>query len=395
MQYGLNRTWAEVNLDSLEHNFNEFIRITKRDCSLQRVKIMAVVKANAYGHGAVTAAKSLVEIGADYLAVASLDEAIELRKAQITTPVLVLGYIAPHRNMEIIQNDITSTVYSEDNSKELSKTAAKCGEKLKIHIKIDTGMTRLGFKWDNAFQGIKSIYNMPGLEVEGLFTHFSSADEADSSYTDMQFERFMSVADELDKEGITIPLKHVCNSAASINYPRMHLDMIRPGISLYGCYPAGEQGIERQKINLKPVMSLKTEIIHVNNVDAGVFVGYGRTYKTSRQSRLATIQAGYADGFSRMLSGKACAIIKGRKVPVAGRICMDQCVVDITDVKSKVAVGDEAVLMGEQAGRRISADDIAGMLGTINYEVLCMVSKRVPRYYFRGGQIVGVENYLI
>ena len=395
MEYKPNRTWAEVNLDNLIHNFNEFVRITKRDCPSDRAKIMAVVKANAYGHGAVTAAKALIEAGSDYLAVAALDEALELRRADIKTPILVLGYIAPYRNKEIILNDITAAVYSVHNAEALSRAAAECGKKAKIHIKIDTGMTRIGFKWDDAVQSIKSIYDMQGLEAEGLFTHFSSADESGNPYTEMQFERFMRVVDGLDKESIVIPLKHVCNSAAAINYPRMHLDMIRPGISLYGCYPAGGQESEKQKIDLKPVMSFKTEVIHVNKVGADVFVGYGRTYKTKRESTLATIPVGYADGFSRMLSGKACMIIKGHKAPVVGRICMDQCVVDITGIPNKVADGDEVVLIGEQKSQSISADDIAGMLGTINYEVLCMISKRVPRYFFKGEQITCVENYLI
>lgn len=356
---------------------------------------MAVVKANAYGHGAVTVARTLIEAGADYLAVATLDEAIELRMAGIKTPLLVLSYVAPQRHGEILRHAIISAIYQRDTALALSKAAAREGKAAKIHIKIDTGMTRVGLNWEEAADGVKTMSKMPGLEVEGMFTHFASADEREPGYTNMQFERFMRVAQELKAKGIEIPLKHVCNSAAAINYPHMHLDMIRPGISLYGCYPAGEQGAEKHRIDLKPVMSLKTEVIRINEVDIGTSVSYGRTFTAKRKSRLATLPAGYADGFSRMLSGKASVLIKGHKAPIVGRICMDQCIADITDVPCDVIVGDEAVLFGRQGGDGISADDVAGFLGTINYEVLCMVAKRVPRLYYRNGEIAGIENYLV
>ncbi len=395
MKYKLNRTWAEVDLDSLVHNFNEFVRITKTTGRAERVKIMAVVKANAYGHGAVTTARTLVEAGADYLAVATLDEAIELRAADITAPILVLSYVTPDRHEEIVRYDILSTVYQEDTALALSETALKRGKTAKVHIKIDTGMTRVGFSWNTAAKSIGAISSMRGLAIDGAFTHFASADEPDTGYTRMQFERFMHVAQQCGRMGIEIPHKHVCNSAAAIHYGEMHLDMIRPGISLYGYSPSGEDGDLAGRISLRPVMALKTEVIRVNDADGDVCVSYGRTFRTARKSRIATLPVGYADGFSRMLSGKAAVLIGGRCAPVIGRICMDQCMADITELPGNVSVGDEVVLFGAQGGSRITADDVARQLGTISYEVLCMVAKRVPRYYFKNQEIIGAENYLI
>ena len=389
------RTWAEIDLDRLVYNFKQFISITQIAGSLKQAKVMAVVKANAYGHGAVTVAKTLAKAGAGYLAVATLNEAVELRDAGISLPLMVLNYVAPQRSMELLRHGVTATVCSPEAAEILSDAAIRCEKKAKVHIKIDTGMTRVGMNWNTACEGVKTISKMPGLEIEGIFTHFSSADESDHPYTEMQFERYMCVVEALKKNGIEIPIKHVCNSAAAINYPWMHLDMIRPGISLYGCYPAGEQGIEKQKIEIKPVMSLRTEVIRVNEVDAGVCVSYGREYETTRKSRLATIPVGYADGFTRLLFRKAFGLINGHKAPIVGRICMDQCVMDVTDMPGGIGVGDTVTLLGEHQGSRIAADDLAASIGTNNYEILCMVGRRVPRYYYRGCELVGTENYLL
>ena len=396
MNFKRSRTWAEVDLDCLIHNFNAFRQaVEKSGQGGKKAGIMAVVKANAYGHGAVTVAKTLVDAGADYLAVATLDEAIELRKADITTPILVLSSISPDRNGEVIRYGITSTIYFYEAAKMLAKAALKRGKTAKIHIKIDTGMTRVGFDWKTATENILEVAKIRGLEIEGLFTHFATADEADSDYTKMQFERYMQVAQGLKQSGLAIPIKHVCNSAAAINYPWMHLDMIRPGISLYGCYPAGEEGQEKEKIVLKPVMSFKTEVIRVREVDEGTSVSYGRIFTAKRKSCIATIPVGYADGFTRMLTGKASVLVKGCKAPVVGKICMDQCMIDVTGVPETVEIGDEVVLFGTQAGNRILADDLGNLAGTINYEILCMVSRRIPRYYLCKGKMIGSENYLL
>lgn len=394
---GPNRTWSEINLDNLIYNYKAFLQTIENNASKNGKKagIMAVVKANAYGHGAITVAKTLIDEGVQYLAVATLDEAIELRNAGITTPILILSFIAPQRSLEVVKKGITSTIFSKEAAAILSETAVKSGKKAKIHIKLDTGMTRVGFNCNDAQKNILEIAKMPGLEIEGLFTHFSSADDADTAYTNMQFDRYMAVASGLKKSGIEIPIKHVCNSAASINYPWMHLDMIRPGISLYGCYPAGEEGIEKQRISLRPVMSFKTEVIRVNEAKPGTCVSYGRIFKAERKTRLATIPVGYADGYTRMLTCKATALLKGYRVPVVGKICMDQCMLDITDIQEKVEIRDEVVLFGSQESNQILADDLGKLIGTINYEIVCMVGRRVPRYYVRDGKIIGKENYLI
>lgn len=384
-----NRTWAEVDIDNLIHNYNQFVSITKTSGS----KIMTVVKANAYGHGAVAISKVLESIDVCYLAVASLDEALEIRKSGVKSPILVLSYISLSRSEEIIKNDITATVFQIKQARELNNWARSLNKKLKIHIKIDTGMTRIGFNFEDATHSILEILKCEYLELEGMFTHFSSADEFEEKYTNIQFEKYMKIVEELKSHEINIPIKHVCNSAGSISYPKMHLDMIRIGISLYGCYPSEE--VDKNKIHLKPVMSLKTEVIRLNEVERGVSVGYGRKFITDRKSKLATIPIGYADGFSRSLSGKIKVLIKDELVPVVGRICMDQCIIDVTDIEGEVKIGDGVVIFGTQNNKTISTEFISQLIGTVNYEILCMVSRRVPRYYIKDGKIYDVQNYLI
>jgi alanine racemase len=381
------RTWAEIDLDNIVHNFNEFKRLS---CNK---KVMSVVKANAYGHGSITVTKALAEAGCDYFAVASLDEAIELRNAEITLPILVLNHIYPSRSFEILKYSLTQTIYNYDSARVISEEAIKAGKQVKVHIKIDTGMTRVGISWEDASNMIIDILRLPNIEVEGMFTHFASADEIDPRYTQMQVERFMNVVYKLKKEGIEIPIKHVCNSAASISYPDMHLDMIRPGVSLYGLYPSDE--VDKNKINLLPAMSFKTQVLRINDIDEGVSLSYGRIFTTKRKSRIATLPVGYADGYTRMLTEKASVLINGQYAPVVGKICMDQCMIDITDIKGDVNIWDEVVLFGEQNGERILADDIGKLIGTINYEIVCMVARRIPRFYFKGGKLVSTENYLI
>lgn len=393
MAYKGNRTWVEIDLDNLIHNYREFTRILSVHLPQKKVKIMGVVKANAYGHGAVTISRALLDAGADYLAVATLDEASELRKAGIQAPLLLLNHIDVDQCDSAVQFGLTQTVYHQNQANAISEAAVHNKKQVKVHVKIDTGMTRVGLKWDEAANEILKYARLPGIELEGIFTHFASAEELDGTYTKMQFERFMWLIGELKKSGLEIPLKHVCNSAAAIRYPQMHLDMIRPGIALYGCYPSDE--VEKSSILLKPTMELKTKVIRINEADAGVSVSYGRIFTTQSKTRIATIPVGYADGYSRLLTEKAKVLINGQTAPLIGKICMDQCMVNITDILGEVEVGDEVVLFGQQKEKEILPEDLGRLMGTINYEIISSVARRVPRYYIRDGKYASSENYLI
>ncbi len=389
MEYKLNRAWAEISLDNIAHNIREIRRITGKSA-----EIMGVVKADAYGHGVMEVAKTLLENGASRFAVSMLDEAIQLRRAGIEVPILILGYTDPRRANEIIQNDVTQSVFSHDLAQALSDEAVRQGKKVKIHIKIDTGMSRIGFlPGYNAVKNVVEISRLPNIIIEGLFTHFATADEKNREYTNTQFERFMSICCELQRIGIHIPVKHCANSAAIIEYPEMHLDMVRPGIILYGMYPSDD--VNKAKIDLKPAMTLKANVIMVKEVEKNTSISYGRIFTTGRTSKIATIPIGYADGFNRMLSNKGKVLINGEFAPVVGRVCMDQCMVDITDIGSSVEVGDEVVLIGAQGQNNITAEDVAQTIGMINYELVCIVGKRIPRAFVKDGKISKILNYLI
>lgn len=385
----LNRSWAEVNIDNIMNNICEIRRIVPKS-----TEIMGVVKADAYGHGVVEVSHTILKNGASRLAVSLIDEAIQLRLKGFDCPILILSYADPARADEIILNNLTQTVYSYELAKALSDSAVLLNRKVKIHVKIDTGMTRVGFM--PGYSTVKSIVEisaLPNIIVEGIFTHFASADEKDKTYTYQQFEKFMGICNELGRIGIHIPIKHVSNSAAIIQFPQMHLDLVRPGIILYGLYPSDD--VDKSILNLKPAMSLKTNIILVKNAEKGTCVSYGRTFVTERESVIATLPIGYADGYSRLLSSKSSVLINGQLAPVIGRICMDQCMVDITDIDGSVSLGDEVVLFGTQADNNISVDDLAKAMGTINYEIVCIIGKRIPRAYLQDGQLKRVLNYLI
>lgn len=389
MEYKLNRAWAEIDLDAIAHNVREIKRITGK-----RVEIMGAVKADAYGHGVLEVVRTLLDNGVTQLAVSMLDEAIQLRQMGIKVPILILSYTDPARAEEIVLNDVTQTVFSQDLAQALSAASVKLGRNARIHVKVDTGMTRVGFMPGySAVKNIMEIGKLPGVIIEGLFTHFASADESERDYTIMQFERYMSVCSELARVGIHIPVKHVCNSAGIIQYPEMHLNMVRPGIILYGIYPS--QQVDKEKIHLKPAMTLKANVILVKDVEPDTCISYGRTFRTSRLSRIATIPIGYADGYTRLLSNKGHVLINGELAPLVGRVCMDQCMVDVTDLKQEVHVGDEVVLFGCQNGACISVDEVAADIGTISYEVVSIIGKRVPRVYLKDGKICSVLNYLI
>lgn len=381
----LRPTRAIINLDNVEHNFREIKRITKPD-----VKICAIVKADGYGHGAIETAKMFLSCGAYYLAVAFLDEAIELREKGIRAPILILGFTPEHQFDKIVKYDITQTVYNYKSCEYLSEIAKKLGRKVKVHIKVDTGMSRIGFDADDfSIAEITKIFDLDGLEIEGIFTHFAKADEKDKSFTELQFQKFTSIINSLEKHGFNIPLKHAANSAAIIDLPYTHLDMIRPGIILYGLYPSDE--VNKSKIELKPALSLKTMVSHVKTLPKGRFISYGGIYETKRTSLIATLPIGYADGYSRLLSSKAQVLINGQRAPAVGRICMDQCMVDVTDISGDINPGDEAILIGNMGNEAIIADELAKMMGTINYEVICGISQCIPRIYIKHGDIIKVN----
>jgi alanine racemase len=380
--------WAEVNLDNLAHNIKEVKRVISKG-----TLVTAVVKADGYGHGSVAAARVFLENGADRLAVATLSEAIELRQAGIKVPILILGYTPETQMGEVVRNDITQTVYTYEHALSISHYAKEYKKVGKIHIKIDTGMSRLGFRPDDsALEEISRIFKLSNIEIEGIFTHFAVADEKDKSFTREQHNKFQWIINKLKDRNLVIPIKHVSNSAAVIDLPEYNLDMVRPGIMLYGLYPS--DNINKEKVELKPAMTLKARISHIKIVEKGTGVSYGHVYVTKRKAKIGTLPLGYADGFTRMLTNKAEVLVNGIRVPVIGRICMDQCMIDLTEVEN-VKVGDEVIIFGDGSSNSPHIDEVAQKLGTINYEVVCMVSRRVPRVYIKEGEIVDIKDYIL
>ncbi len=387
------RAWAEVDLGAIAHNVNEIKR-----CLKPGVKLMGVVKADAYGHGAFQVAQVLIENGAEYLAVAFCDEALELRQRGIDVPILILGN-SPESDIEkIVDFDITVAVSDFDFAEKLSAVAVKKSKTARVHIKIDTGMSRVGFATDSreavlATCGeIKRISQLPCVETEGLFSHFASADEENEDYTRMQYERFSDVVSVLEKAGINIPLKHICNSAGAVKFPEMQLDMVRGGIIVYGMYPSSE--FDRKLINLVPAMTFKARVTQVKEVGEATCVSYGMTFKSEEKMKIATVSVGYADGYPRNLSNRAEVFVNGETTGQIGRICMDQCMIDASKVHN-IDIGDEVTLFGGDESHGVSVDSIAGLLGTINYEITCGVSRRVPRVYIKNGRIIGSHNYIL
>lgn len=390
MNYERNRTWAEVDLDALIHNVEEVRKIVGK-----KVDICGVVKADAYGHGVVAVTRALLEAGINYLAVSMVDEALQLRKFGFDVPILVLNHTDINRLNEMIEEDISQTIYSYQMAKAVSEEAVKLGKNVKVHLKIDTGMTRVGFMAGySAVSEITEISKLSNLIIEGAFSHFAVADENQDDYTNMQFEKYVTVCSELQRVGISIPIKHVANSAATMRFKHMHLDMVRPGIILYGLSPSSYCK-ELNLMNFKPVMQVKSRIVHIKNVPENVSISYGRTYVTAGERRIATIPIGYADGFMRNLSNRACVLVNGQRAKVVGNICMDQCMIDITDISGEINVGDEVVIIGKQGDEEIAVEELAKIAGSINYEIVCSVGKRIPRFYKRGGEFVQVLNYLL
>jgi alanine racemase len=364
-------TAALIDLDALTHNFREVHR------RAQRRKILAVVKAQAYGHGAVRTAKHLLGLGADILGVALLEEGRELREAGIDAPILVMGAVVPSQAKALVGLRLTPVVYTPAVARALSNAAIALKTQIPVHVKIDTGMGRVGITPEAAAAFVQELLDLEGIIVQGLMTHFADADLRDKQFASKQMSRFETLLKELDAKGVAIPLRHAANSAALLDYQQALFTMVRPGLMLYGYNPLEEKPAG---VDLLPVLSLVTRIAFFKKVPAGIPISYGRTFVTKRESLIATIPIGYADGYSRGLSNKAEALVRGVRASVAGRVCMDMCMLDVTDVPG-VCEGDEVVLIGKQGNERITADDIAVKTGTIAYEVLCDIGSRVPRVY--------------
>ncbi|MEZ0536249.1 alanine racemase [Caldicellulosiruptoraceae bacterium PP1] len=381
------RVWAEVNLDNLQYNIKNIRQKVNKN-----TEIMAVVKADAYGHGVLQISKILTKNGINMLAVAIIDEALQLRHFNIDNNILILGFTPFEFSKEIVENDLSQTVFTYKQAEHLSKVAVILNKKAKIHIKVDTGMGRIGFLCNQkSINEIEKISKLPNIELEGIFSHFSSADEKDAdNFTQTQFEKFINFVRELEKKGVYFKYKHISNSAATLRFPQYHLDIVRPGLILYGLYPSDLD----YNINLKPVMSLKAKIINVKSVPEGFPISYNRKFITKRKSIIATIPVGYADGYTRIGSSSRNVLVKGEYAPIIGNICMDQCMIDVTDIKN-VNIGDEVVLIGQQGNNVITADEIAKGIGTINYEVICSISKRIPRVYIYNNRIVKILNYIL
>lgn len=388
MNFTRRAVWAQIDLDAAAHNMRQIRKNVGPD-----VKIAAVVKANAYGHGSVELAKTFAENGADCFAVSSLDEAVELRRyAHIDNEIFILGHTDARRTEELLTYDIEPAVFNLKNAEFFSQEARRLGKTLRVHIAVDTGMSRVGFQVNEfSVSEIKTIAALPNIEIRGMFTHFAVSDMKDKTFTREQYGHFRWMCKRMEEEGIHIALRHCCNSAAVLELPEYYCDMVRPGIIMYGCEPSPE--IDIKPYDLRPVMSLRCCIAHVKLIDAGATVSYGRHYKTPSRRKIATLPVGYADGYSRILSGKVDVLYHGHRVPQVGAICMDQCMIDVSG-EANVHAGDEVVLFGRQGDSFIPIEEIAAVCGTINYEIMCNISRRVPRVYMKNGKVVGREEYL-
>ncbi|MCD7775696.1 MAG: alanine racemase [Clostridiales bacterium] len=379
------RTFAEINLDALLHNFNALAACVEKD-----VKLCAVIKADAYGHGAVPAAH-LLEDKADYFAVATADEAIELRNAGIKIPILILSYTHEDDFEALIENNISMTVFTLDTAEKLQKAAEKLNKKALIHIAIDTGMTRIGFNLsDKSAEDILNISKMPNIEIQGIFSHYACADMTDKTTSVNQTEKFKCFVKKCESLGVKFPIHHLCNSAGISEFSE-HFDMVRMGISLYGLYPSEE--VDKSKVALIPAMTYKSHIIYIKDVPKGQGVSYGHIYKTPTTRKIATVAAGYADGYPRALSNKGRVIVKGCYAPIVGRVCMDQFMIDISDIPD-VQIDDEVILWGTDGSLSVSAEEIGSLSMSFNYEVVCSVQRRNPRVYKKDEKTVGIVNYL-
>lgn len=380
-------TYIHVDLDDIAHNVRALAG------SVPDAEVMAVVKDNAYGHGAVQVARAALQAGAAKLAVARTEEGIELRQAGITAPVLNLSYTLPAEADALVQHDITAALGDVEAARALSAAALRHGTRATLHIKVDTGMGRFGVLPEEALPFIEAVHALPALDVEGIYTHFATADEPDKTYTRQQFAQFEGVLRAARSAGYTFRVRHAANSAATIDLPETALDLVRPGIALYGLAPSPHVS---DHLNLRPALSLHSHIARLRTLPRGSGVGYGLTYVTEHPTPIALVPVGYGDGYQRLLSNKACVLIGGRRVRLAGRVCMDSLMVDATAAVngSTPQLGDPVTLIGRQGAESVTADELAAITGTINYEVVARLSRRIPRVFTRGGVVTEVIQYV-
>lgn len=381
------RVYAEINLDAVIHNMEAM-----HDKISRQTKIMAVIKADAYGHGALEIADTIENM--EYLfgyGVATVEEAVSLRSHGIRKPILILGYVFPEQYEEIIREEIRPTVFTREMAEELSAAASKIGKDCHIHFAVDTGMSRIGYQVTEASADeIAQLSKLPHIMVEGIFTHFARADEKDKTSAHGQMALFQEMLSMLEERKIKIPICHCSNSAGIVELPDANMDLVRAGITLYGLWPSEE--VDKSRIDLIPVLSLVTHVAYVKELPAGREISYGGTYVTEEMRMIATIPVGYADGYARSLSNKGCVLIHGRRAPICGRVCMDQFMVDVTDIPA-VKIGDKVVLIGRDEEEFISMEEVGEISGRFNYEFACDLGKRIPRVFTRGGKNIGTKDY--
>ena len=386
------RAWAEIDLDAVDYNY----KMIKSKLKPQ-TKILCVLKADAYGHGAPFLYKEYEKLGADWFGVSSIDEAIQLRKSGATLPILIFGYTPPEMVKELAHFNISQSLFSKNYAYKLIEVCKKENVKIKVHIKLDTGMSRIGFFCqtsegiDNSVQEIAELSEASELDFEGIFTHFSVADNItdEKEYTLKQFDSFMKVIDLLKHKGVEFSLKHCCNSGGIVSFPQMHLDMVRAGLVLYGLYPSKEI---KQKLDLRPVMRLKSVISQIKTVPQGTSIGYGRTFVTDKDKKIATVPLGYADGYSTSFSNKAQMMVCGKRASILGKVCMDQLMLDVSDIE-EATENSEVIVFGSEKDE-VTVDELSKIAKNINYEMICLIGKRVPRIYYRGSEVEGKLSYV-
>lgn len=388
MRENYQRVCAEIDLDAIFYNMEQMHQNLSRD-----TRMMAVIKTDGYGHGAIQIGRELEKL--DYVygyAVATAEEAMILRHAGLQKPILILGYTFPYSYEDLIRYEIRPAVFREDTVEQLSECACRMGRNVKVHVKVDTGMMRIGIRPDESgIAFVDKVLHTAGVELEGMFTHFARADETDKTSAGEQLGRIRDFMMRVEKElGCHIPVKHCSNSAGIIEFPEANMDVVRAGITLYGLWPSAE--VSRQIVSLRPVLSLRSHIVYIKEVEAGTPVSYGGTYVTSGKMRVATIPIGYGDGYPRGLSGKGYVLIRGKKAPILGRVCMDQFMVSVENIP-EAALGDEVTLIGTDGTERITMEELGEISGRFNYELACDLGKRIPRVYLKDGKITATKDY--
>lgn len=378
------RVYAEINLDAIVKNVDNLMALTKENTGA-----LAVVKADGYGHGDVAVAKAVAQKVTGY-AVATLDEAVNLRENGVKKPILVLGYVDPYEFDILVSHEITATVFDVETAQLLADAARVQKKQAHCHIKVDTGMRRIGLEPDeNGIAIVKQITALKELSADGIFTHFATSDETDKTSAEHQFKLFTDFTGRLEKEEIHFTYRHCANSAAVIDMPQVDLDMVRLGIAMYGMYPSDE--VKKEKVELFPALDLKSHVTMVKEIPAGEKVSYGGTFTTTRTTKLATVSVGYGDGYPRALSSKGYVLVRGQKAPIVGRVCMDQMMVDVTDIEN-VTRADIVTLIGKDGDAEITVEEIAALAGTFNYEFVCDLGKRIPRSYYLNGEYIGTHD---